>query len=320
MEITYQEFINNILNTRGRFECGEEYHETHHIVPKCMGGTNDDENLIDLFAREHFEAHRLLALENPDNRKLIHAWWMMSTVTIDSEQRQVEITPEEYEEAKKALSKAMSGKNNPMYGKPSPMRGIHLTEEQKQYLREINLGERSPKYGTHTSEETKEKMREARIGKKATDEARLNMRNAHLGKNMGADHPRSRPIAQYDLDGNFIRIWSCASEVGREYNVKSNAISKVCDCENKSSVGYQWRYFYGEIVDKIPAYVNQLGKYQIKIIARCDNDWNIIDTWNGFKDASLGTGVNRSDISACCHGKRKTAGGFKWKILDKNHE
>jgi hypothetical protein len=32
--MTYQEFIDNILNTRGRFSCGNEYHERHHIKPK----------------------------------------------------------------------------------------------------------------------------------------------------------------------------------------------------------------------------------------------------------------------------------------------
>ena len=40
MEITYDEFINNILKSRGRFACGDEYHETHHITPKCIGGSN----------------------------------------------------------------------------------------------------------------------------------------------------------------------------------------------------------------------------------------------------------------------------------------
>ena len=67
---TYQNFIQNILNTRGRFSCGDEYHERHHIIPKCIGGDDNEDNLIDLFAKEHFEAHRLLALENPDNKQL----------------------------------------------------------------------------------------------------------------------------------------------------------------------------------------------------------------------------------------------------------
>ena len=80
---TYDEFINNILKNRGRFGCGDEYHERHHIIPRCMGGGNEKENLIDLFAKEHFIAHKLLALENPDNNSLIYAWWMMSTVKRD---------------------------------------------------------------------------------------------------------------------------------------------------------------------------------------------------------------------------------------------
>ena len=37
-EHTYEEFIRNILNIRGRFNCGEEYHERHHIIPKCCEG------------------------------------------------------------------------------------------------------------------------------------------------------------------------------------------------------------------------------------------------------------------------------------------
>ena len=70
-ETTYKDFIDGIIQTRGRFNCGDEYHERHHILPKCMGGTDCKDNLIDLYAREHFEAHRLLALENPDSDKLV---------------------------------------------------------------------------------------------------------------------------------------------------------------------------------------------------------------------------------------------------------
>ena len=319
MKITYHEFIDNILNTRGRFECGEEYHETHHIIPKCIGGTNDKDNLIDLFAREHFEAHRLLALENPDNYKLIHAWWMMST-TFNSDKRRVKITSEEYEEVKKELSKAMSGENNPMYGKPSPMRGSHLTDEQKQHLREINLGENSPKYGTHISEETKAKMRAAHLGKISTDEARQNMRNAHLGKNMGSESNRAKRVAQYNLDGNLIKTWDCIADAAREYNIIASSISNVCNGKAKTAGGYQWRHVGEKIVDKIPPYKNLAGKYQIKTVARCDENWNIIDIWESYTAASLGTGVNKTHIGDCCSGTRKTAGGYKWKILNENNE
>ena len=115
--LTYEEFINNILETRGRFNCGDEYHERHHIIPKCVGGTDDKENLIDLFAKEHFDAHRLLALENPDNDKLMYAWWCMSTAKSKYTKERYEVSATEYEEAKialvKVLSDLFSGHGNP---------------------------------------------------------------------------------------------------------------------------------------------------------------------------------------------------------------
>ena len=107
-ETTYEEFINNILDTRGRFNCGDEYHERHHIVPKCMGGGNTKDNLIDLFAREHFEAHRLLALENPDVQGLTYAWWCMSVLTNKDTMERYHVTAEEYEEARKAYANIQS--------------------------------------------------------------------------------------------------------------------------------------------------------------------------------------------------------------------
>ena len=65
--MTYKEFIDNILSTRGnRGITDDEYYEVHHIVPKCMGGTDNLNNKIRLYAKEHYEAHRLLALENPN--------------------------------------------------------------------------------------------------------------------------------------------------------------------------------------------------------------------------------------------------------------
>lgn len=38
-----------------------DYYETHHIVPRCIGGDDTHENLIRLTAEDHFFAHLLLA-------------------------------------------------------------------------------------------------------------------------------------------------------------------------------------------------------------------------------------------------------------------
>jgi hypothetical protein len=186
--MTYEEFINNILVTRGRFECGEEYHEQHHILPRCCGGTDDKENLIDLFVREHFEAHRLLALENPDNEKLQYAWWCMSTLINENTKERYKITAEEYEEARKSCadirSKKYLGEGNPNYnnhklaGKNHPLFGKHHTEETKKKLSETLGGEKHYMYGKHLAEETKRKIGEFHRGKVVSEETRRKMSEA----------------------------------------------------------------------------------------------------------------------------------------------
>lgn len=47
--------------------------EIHHIIPKCLGGTNTKDNLVKLTPEEHFVAHQLLVKIYPTNRKLVLA-------------------------------------------------------------------------------------------------------------------------------------------------------------------------------------------------------------------------------------------------------
>lgn len=47
--------------------------ERHHILPKCMGGGNEDANIAWLRPEEHYVAHLLLARMHQDSRKLAYA-------------------------------------------------------------------------------------------------------------------------------------------------------------------------------------------------------------------------------------------------------
>lgn len=238
--LTYNEFINNILKTRGRFACGDEYHERHHIVPRCTGGTDDENNLIDLFAKEHFEAHRLLALENPDNAKLIYAWWCMSTQTNQYTKERYQVTAEEYEEIKKKYSvvrsESMCGENHPLYG-------THLSEETKQKistkLKEFFLNpENHPMYGKHMSEESKEKSRLSHLGKNASYETKQKMSE----KRKGSDNHASKSVMQFDENGNYIRTWEYASMASNTLNIDLSSIIKCCRGKRKKAGGFIWCY------------------------------------------------------------------------------
>lgn len=60
----YEELIQQARNEElfgGREKVSFEYkYETHHIWPKCMGGSDKPDNLVNLTLAEHFDAHFLL--------------------------------------------------------------------------------------------------------------------------------------------------------------------------------------------------------------------------------------------------------------------
>lgn len=67
---------------------GEEgvYYESHHIIPKCLGGTGrayqwEHENIVLLTAREHFLCHWLLHRIYPDSRSLLYAFDQMCVIS-----------------------------------------------------------------------------------------------------------------------------------------------------------------------------------------------------------------------------------------------
>ena len=52
--------------------------EKHHILPKSMGGTNDEENIVFLTPKEHYVAHHLL-WKIHKNREMHFAFWLLAT-------------------------------------------------------------------------------------------------------------------------------------------------------------------------------------------------------------------------------------------------
>lgn len=251
--MSYKEFIDNILNTRGRFACGNEYHERHHIIPKCLGGTNDEDNLIDLYAREHFEAHRLLALENPKNKKLVYAFSMMAFPQNKYHNR--ELTSEEFEEARilfGRLQKGMhSGEKNPMYGKSgkdSPNYGKHHTEETKRKISNSHKGR-------HLSEETKKKLSELNKGKKHSEESKKKMSQSRTGqmnwnygkhlsektkKKIGMANSKSVRCIETD------KIYKSTIDAEKKTGINKHGIRKVCNGKHKTAGGYHWEFINRE--------------------------------------------------------------------------
>ena len=77
MSMDYIKIYNALIEKAKVRENTSEYYESHHIVPRCIGGTDDKENLINLTPEEHYVAHQLLVKIYPTNHKLVNAAAMM---------------------------------------------------------------------------------------------------------------------------------------------------------------------------------------------------------------------------------------------------
>lgn len=64
----------------------------------------------------------------------------------------------------------------------------------------------------------------------------------YLGK-FGSEHNRSMSIVQLTLDGQFIKKWSCASEVERELEISRISIVHCLKGRSKSAGGFRWMYY-----------------------------------------------------------------------------
>lgn len=65
-----------IARARSRSLVG--YRERHHVLPRCMGGGNELENIVELTGEEHYVAHQLLVKMHPGNGGLAYAAMAMA--------------------------------------------------------------------------------------------------------------------------------------------------------------------------------------------------------------------------------------------------
>ena len=217
----YKEFINNILLSRGRIIKEKNvYYETHHILPKCMGCSNKKDNLIQLYPKEHFLAHKMLAMENPNNFSLVHAYQCMAFTKNKNQKQRYELTPEEYEEVRILFSNSLKNKykdktQHPNYGK-------HLSNETKEKISKANKGNKKC-LGRKLSDETKEKISKA--NKNPSQKTRQKMSNSQKARNLtGKNNPRAKKIIRISDGKIYDTIKQAALENNINYSTFKNKI------------------------------------------------------------------------------------------------
>ena len=152
-----------------------------------------------------------------------------------------------------------SGKDHPLYGKDfkalgykNYWKGKKIPEEIRVKMRKprseqakINMsinhadvtGKNNPMYGKKHSEATLKKISDSLIGVLAGDKHPMygKSRTGEL-----AGHKKS--VAQYTIDGLFIKEFVNITEAAKETGAIRQHISKCCRGERKSTGGYSWKY------------------------------------------------------------------------------
>ena len=163
--MNYQRIHDAIID-RARNRTLQGYKEKHHVIPRCLGGTNQNTNLVNLTAREHFIIHKLLCEIYPHESKLVYAYWAMCNKQSSKRMiRNYKVSSREYDRTKQLFaeysSKLHSGKISWNRGlktnKPSWNRGITHSDATK---RKIGLKSK----GRIPSAETRSKMSKAHKG------------------------------------------------------------------------------------------------------------------------------------------------------------
>ena len=165
--MNYQKIYTLLIDNAKLRDSIDGYKERHHIIPKSLGGSNDDSNLVNLTAREHFIAHYLLAK--------IHGGLAWRAVICMKGSNNAYVNSRLYQAARIKFSEAQTGSKHPMFGKKNPKRSE---------MNKLTTGDRHPMYGRKHSEETLIKFRFPK-----SEQHKQRLSKSRKGKYAGENHP-----------------------------------------------------------------------------------------------------------------------------------
>ena len=199
--MNYEKLYENLIANRRALGTPEGYTESHHIIPKSFGGTDDSENLTALTAREHFMAHRFLAKIYPGTG-MVHAVYKMACANKAFNRYRVtnrvyeqlrvahayKVSTDEVAKRKKSLAgkgKKQSQEHIKARTESRKKNGEWLTDETRKKISEANKGKagfwRGKPIPQEFVEKRKKTMRE-RGGWEWTEERKEAQRQRLLGK------------------------------------------------------------------------------------------------------------------------------------------
>lgn len=155
------------------------YKERHHILPRSLGGGDDETNLVNLTAREHFICHILLVKMTTGN----HRYKMMCAIMRMSKKDTLKSRTYQWvkEEFAKEISRLHSGKKLPETHKANIGKSIKGRKQNPEWIRKRTTDVWT---GRKHKAESLEKMSQShkgisRSGWNHTEETKIKLKNWH---------------------------------------------------------------------------------------------------------------------------------------------
>lgn len=119
-----------------------------------------------------------------------------------------------------------------------------------------------------------------------------------------------KEVHQYSLEGEYIQSFNSTVEAGLSLDIHPSCISEVASGAMKQSHNFRWSYVK---YNKLEPYKSRLRK-----IEQYSVDDKFIQRFPSIRAAALSLNKpnGSTNILNAAKGKRKTAYGYKWKILD----
>ena len=221
--------------------------EKHHIIPKCLGGTNKKENLIGLSFREHFIAHRLLSKIYNSSYKLQTAIYLMS-------KHNKYTNGKKYENLRVRYISLVKGQNyETIYGKE---KSIEIKKIRKKHIHKLQAKgimtskgklnpmhrETSGKDDAFYSKKSKLAYKTRRINgtDKHSEEAKAKIRASCKNLN-------KKQIFIYDLEMNLLQTCDSLNEASRYIGSRASALSTAITLRKGIMVKKKIRVSYARL-------------------------------------------------------------------------
>lgn len=184
-----------------------DYTERHHIIPRCLGGTDDESNLVNLSAKQHFIAHLLLpkmVTGKRDCEKLLYALRAMANLR-NSKQRYV-VGAKTYAIIRTHLASiGMSEEQRDKIRTSLTGRNLSLEHREK-----ISLG----LIGHQHSYETKAKIAFSNLGLKRSQETKDRISQSKSGTALSDSHKKKISLA--NTRGALPEEWKRNIAIGQQ--------------------------------------------------------------------------------------------------------